>query len=94
MSFPTIRSGIYRHFKGNMYQVIGVAQRVDSPEVYVVYRPLYGDQELVVRGYEEFSGRVVRDGREFQRFEFVGSAPGDESDCQCVEQSPQGFVRK
>ena len=93
MSTPTIRPGIYRHFKGNSYQVIGVAQRVDSPEMYVVYRPLYGNRELVVRDYEEFTGTVLRDGQVRKRFEFVGLPP-DGADCQCFDPPSQELSRK
>jgi hypothetical protein len=72
---PLIRPGVYRHFKGNLYEVVGVAQLVDSPDWFVVYRPLYGDRELVVRPYAEFTGTVNREGRERPRFEFIQDAP-------------------
>src|SRR5688500_4337251 len=65
---PTIQTGIYRHFKGRFYRVIGVAPLVDSSEWYVIYRPLYGDGELVARSYSQFTDSVVRDGRECPRF--------------------------
>ena len=67
----TLRPGVYRHFKGKNYEVLGVAPLVDSADVYVVYRPLYGDRALVLRRYDEFAGTVFRDGREQPRFQFV-----------------------
>jgi hypothetical protein len=75
MERPTIQAGTYRHFKGGLYAVIGVAQLVDSDECFVVYHPLYGDQELVIRPVQEFIGTVVRNGREQLRFEFIESGP-------------------
>jgi hypothetical protein len=69
---PTIRAGIYRHFKGERYEVLGVAPIVDTSGLYVVYRPLYGNRDWVLRPYAEFVGTVVRDGCEQPRFKFIG----------------------
>ena len=44
-----IQPGIYRHFKGNRYEVIGVANHSETMEPMVVYRALYGEQGLWVR---------------------------------------------
>jgi hypothetical protein len=74
MERPTIRPGLYRHFKGNLYEVIGVAQRVDSADWLVIYRPVAGDRGLVARPYSEFSGAVICDGQELPRFQFVQGA--------------------
>jgi hypothetical protein len=72
MTPPTITPGTYRHFKGNNYEVLGVAQLVDIDDYFVVYRPLYGDRRgLVLRRYAEFTGTVDRDGRVQQRFVLV-----------------------
>ena len=38
-----IRPGRYRHFKGNEYQVLGMARHSETEEEMVVYRPLYGE---------------------------------------------------
>ena len=45
----TIRPGRYRHFKGNEYEVLGVARHSETEEELVVYRPLYGEGGLWVR---------------------------------------------
>lgn len=71
MGRPTIRPGIYKHFKGGEYEVFGVAELVDATQWFVVYRPLYGDRELVLRPYTEFVGNVARDNVERPRFVLV-----------------------
>jgi hypothetical protein len=79
---PLVKSGIYRHFKGKMYEVYGVAPVVDMPDCfYVVYRPLYGDRGIVLRPYSEFVETVNRNGKLQQRFEFVGPINSPNSDC-------------
>ena len=70
METPSIQPGIYRHFKGKHYQVIGVAQKVDSSDFLVVYRPLYGDRRLVVRPYANFVEKVRVGGTVVPRFQF------------------------
>jgi len=49
---------IYRHFKGNLYLVEDTATHSETRETFVVYRALYGKQELFVRPYEMFAGIV------------------------------------
>ena len=44
-----IQPGIYRHFKGNRYEVIGLANHSETMEPMVVYRALYGEGGLWVR---------------------------------------------
>lgn len=67
----TIRPGIYRHFKGNLYEVLEVARHSETLEDYVVYRALYGEQGLWVRPLAMFTECVERDGQRLPRFEFV-----------------------
>jgi hypothetical protein len=70
---------VYRHFKGKKYEVIGVAPLVDSDELFVVYRPLYGDQKLVLRAFAEFTDMVTRDGRTQPRFVLVEPVKNSDS---------------
>jgi len=67
-----IRPGKYRHFKGNEYEVLYVAQHSETLEPMVVYRALYGERGVWVRPASMWSETVCRDGRCFSRFTFIG----------------------
>lgn len=67
----TVPPGVYRHYKGNDYQVIGVARHSETDEELVVYRCLYGDYSLWVRPLAMFVENVLVDGRETPRFRCV-----------------------
>jgi hypothetical protein len=69
-----IRSGRYRHYKGNEYEVIGVARHSETEEEFVVYRALYGKQDLWVRPAAMFAEIVSADGQSVPRFEFIADA--------------------
>ena len=60
--------GIYRHYKGALYEVLGTAQHSESEEPLVVYRALYGDYGLWVRPLDMFTESVIRDGQTQPRF--------------------------
>lgn len=64
--------GRWRHFKGGLYEVIGVATHSESGERLVVYRPLYGERGLWVRPLGMFLDTVDREGERLPRFERVG----------------------
>ncbi len=67
-----IKKGKYRHFKGNMYEVIGTAKHSETLEEMVVYRALYGDGELWVRPAAMWDEQIQREGKVFRRFEYIG----------------------
>ncbi len=60
--------GTYRHYKGERYEVLGVARHSETEEALVVYRALYGDHGLWVRPLGMFAETVLVDGREVPRF--------------------------
>jgi hypothetical protein len=61
----------YRHFKGNVYKLVGIAKDSETLEEMVVYQAMYGEGQLWLRPKEEFFGKVERDGREMDRFEML-----------------------
>lgn len=67
-----IKLGKYRHFKGNEYEVIGIAKHSETLEPMVVYRALYGEGGLWVRPAEMWDEIVERDGERFPRFAYIG----------------------
>ena len=64
----SIKPGIYRHFKGNRYEVMGTAKHSETLEEMVVYRALYGEGGLWVRPAAMWLETVERNGQTFQRF--------------------------
>ena len=66
-----LKPGIYRHFKGGLYQVLHVARHSETQEAYVVYRALYGARGLWVRPLAMFMERIERDGVVLPRFAWV-----------------------
>ena len=67
-----IKPGRYRHFKGNEYEVIGLARHSETQEEMVAYRALYGDFGLWVRPARMWNETVERDGKTFRRFTYIG----------------------
>jgi hypothetical protein len=65
------RPGRYRHYKGNEYEVIGIARHSETEEQMVVYRKLYGDRSMWVRPLDMFMENVLVDGRPVPRFELM-----------------------
>ncbi len=63
--------GRYRHYKGNEYTVLGIAQHSETREELVVYRPEYGERGLWVRPVGMFLENVTINGREVPRFLFL-----------------------
>ena len=66
-----VRPGIYRHFKGALIEVVGVARHTETKEELVTYRHLDGDYPLWVRPATMFLENVSRDGYDGPRFTLV-----------------------
>jgi hypothetical protein len=61
--------GIYRHYKGNKYEVIGMGKHTETEEDVVVYRPVYKSEIAYwIRPYEMFISDVMIDGVAYPRF--------------------------
>ena len=71
-----IKPGIYEHFTGNKYQVLGIVKHSETLEPLVLYKALYDNPrgELWVRPFSMFIEMVTRDGKTFPRFAYVGDA--------------------
>jgi len=72
-----LKLGKYKHYKGDLYEVIDVALHEETLEELVIYRALYdsekfGNRALWVRPKKVFLEMVKVDGKEAPRFEFVG----------------------
>ena len=78
---------VYRHFKGGLYRVEGVAKHSETLEPYVVYRKLYDDESLWIRPKEMFLGPVDREKYPdaMQEFRFEPIAPDDAENPDGVE---------
>ncbi len=66
------KPGLYRHYKGKDYRVIGVARHSETEEVLVVYQALYGERGLWVRPAAMFNETVDIGGKQVPRFAYVG----------------------
>ena len=69
-----MKKGIYRHYKGNEYELIDVAIHSETLEEMVVYRALYGDQKLWVRPAHMWEEEVEVDGKAVKRFELISNS--------------------
>lgn len=64
--------GKYQHYKGQYYQVFGVAQHSETQEPLVVYQTLYGEGSLWVRPLSMFVEEVQgQDGENMPRFRLI-----------------------
>ena len=71
-----IKLGKYQHFKGNFYEVIGVARNSETLEEFVVYRALYdnkkfGNNALWIRHKSMFLEEVEVNGKMVPRFKYI-----------------------
>ena len=66
-----IKLGIYQHFKGNFYKVIGIAKHSETLEEMVVYQALYGEYGLWVRPAHMFDETVEHNGEIKKRFTYI-----------------------
>ena len=67
-----LTSGIYEHYKGNRYEVIGICKHSETLEKLVVYRALYGEKEIWVRPLKMFLEEIEIEKKKVPRFKYVG----------------------
>lgn len=71
--------GVYKHYKGHLYQVIYIAFHSETLEALVVYKSLEGNQEIWVRPLAMFCEKVTIEGdQEVPRFRYMGKWDGDQ----------------
>ena len=71
-----IKEGVYEHYKGKQYQIVGVARHSETLEELVIYKALYhseefGDCALWARPKSMFLENVTVKGEEKPRFRFI-----------------------
>lgn len=69
-----MKLGLYKHYKGKHYQVLGICKHSETLEDLVLYETLYENEQsrLWVRPVAMFLERIVDDGKEVPRFEYIG----------------------
>ena len=65
-----VPNGRYRHYKGNLYDVVGLALHSETEEALVIYQPVGGSQ-LWARPLSMFVETVEVDGKRVPRFDLV-----------------------
>lgn len=71
----SLAAGIYRHYKGRHYRVLGIARHSETMEELVVYQALYGDHGLWVRPAAMFAETVEVNGEPVARFALEQADP-------------------
>lgn len=66
-----IKLGKYRHYKGNLYEVLGFGTHTETLEEVVIYKALYGEGKVWVRPKSMWNEIVEKDGVKYKRFEYI-----------------------
>lgn len=73
-----IFAGVYQHYKGGLYYVLGVARHTETDEKLICYIPLYTREDhkgprIQVRPLDMFLEKVEVEGKSVERFKYLGS---------------------
>ena len=82
---------LYRHFKGNLYQIITIGKHSETGEEMVVYQAMYGEFQVYIRPISLFIEKLdlekYSDARQEYRFELVKSLYGTDENKEFSEES-------
>ncbi len=65
-----MKKGLYKHFKGTIYNVIGTGFHSETQEEYVMYYPVNDDSKIWLRPLSMFNETIDKDGIKLKRFEY------------------------
>ncbi len=71
-----VKPGKYEHFKGKQYEVLFTAKNSETLEDFVVYRALYGNNEIWIRPLKMFQEQVEHNGKLIPRFKYMDENGG------------------
>ena len=69
--YMELKKGLYKHYKGSMYEVFMTARHSETEEWMVVYKALYDEEGVWVRPFDMFVSQVEVEGMMVDRFEYV-----------------------
>ncbi len=85
-----IIGGLYQHYKGKQYKVIGIANHSETLDPFVVYKACYGNEALWIRPYDMFCEKVMVDGNKIERFKYLGEELS--SNCKVFLEIPKDIM--
>lgn len=87
MSFIPKPHEIYKHFKGNLYQIVAIAEHTETGDQLVVYQAMYGDFRIYARPLAMFTAKL--DMEDKYRFELQGPVTSAREDVGELPDAPE-----